>query len=273
MKKKFAIVTLMGILICSSFYTRVEAADTAKDVAVIASETQEMEDGKITLEFLNQLSSWEELKNTVLPMAETYQNKEDFYCVMLIRSLDKPMVSPIYHDEYIRIGFGGIKLNEIDYNRLMNKYQTIIDIYNASKEIQVGLETRILSESILQVYVSSDNVFYMENTPTKIGQKVFLKPGTTYWESCYNDGSGRQGVVTDNDNSIVRVNGVAYLDENLTVVGSYYKPYNELGETEVDINTSERRMLHICTEKSELGWIFAENAIGLYESNTKTAYR
>ncbi len=263
MKKTSAILIIMTFLLLS-VNTQVEAANIPQGEAVVTATENQVQDGKITMEFLAQLSSWEELKNTVLPMAETYQNKEDFYCVMLIRSLDKPMVSPIYHDaEYIKIGFGGIKLNEIDYNRLMNKYQTIIDIYNASKEIQVGLETRI-SESILQVYVSSDNVFYMENTPTKIGQKVFLKPGTTYWESCYNDGSGRQGVVTDNDNSIVRVNGVAYLDENWTVVGSYYKPYNELGETEVDINTSERRMLHICTEKSELGWIFAENAIGLY---------
>lgn len=251
MKKLFAIVFIMFFLL-TSFNAQAEAADTNPNL-----------DGKITLEFLNQMSSWEELVNTALPIWENsynnIENKEDFYCIMLIKSIDAPMMLPIYHnEEYIKVGFGGIKLKEIDEDRLFLKYQQIINIYNVSNELQLVLESKILSENNMQFYVYSTNVIECENLATEVGQLVKLKAGTNYWESCYNNGSGNHNVISED--CVVTVNGVAYMDENWTnVVESYYKPYDELVEQEIVI--SKRRMLHVCTESTDLGWVYAEDAL------------
>lgn len=280
MKKLFAIVLGMALMF-SSFTARAEAISldtqtqsTESQISLTDSiETKEVEDGKLTLELLQQMSSWEELVNTAIPISDSsykhIENKEDFYTVMLINGINHKLSLPVYHSaEYISHGLGGIKLKEIDYDRLMQKYQTIIDIYNASDELQLVWNPKILNENYMQVDITSTNVIAMKHPATKVGQQVVLKQGATYWESAWNDGSGKYGIATDTnryipEDYIVTVNGFAYyLDESrTTIMESYYKPYDELGEQESDIKPWKFRMVHICTETTDLGWVYAEDVV------------
>lgn len=283
MKKLFAMVlVVIMVMLLSSFNVRAETIEPSKqpqkcdftpsDILIPETDEGEEKDGKITLEFLKQMSSWKELANTVLPIANIDRRKlkgEDWYSVMLIESLNKaPQTIPIYHDaEYVHLCIGGISLQEIDHDRLMRKYQAIIYIYNASNRLQLVLESKILNEYYMQVDVQSINLMDLEHPATAIGQHVVVKNGAKYWESSWNDGSGRYGIATDDnlyipEDSIVTVNGVSYLDEVRTnVIESYYKPYSEVGDQKVQIETSKRRMLHICTETTDLGWVYAEDVV------------
>ena len=282
MKKLFAIALGMALMF-SSFTARAETisldiqtrSPEPRFSLTDSIETKEVEDGKLTLELIQQMSSWEELVNTTLPISDiswnNIENKEDFYCVMLIESINKRMTVPVYHDEeYISCGLGGISLKKIDYTRLMQKYQEIIDIYNASNNLQVVWETKILNEDYMQVNIKSTNVIDIEHPVTQVGQKAILKNRAIYWESAFNDGSGKYGVATDTnhyipEDYIVTVNGFAYYsDENRTTISeSYYAPYDELGEKECDIKLWEFRMVHICTETTDLGWVYAEDVVGI----------
>lgn len=261
MKKIFAI--LLMVLMISSFNTRIEAADiTSKPVKIDTVSQNSTEEGKITLKFLQQINSWQELVNTVNPMGDysKIENHEDFCCVIFIETINKEAISePIYHDmKYVNRGLY-MELKNLDYDRLMQKYQTIVDIYNTSyNTLQIDWISEILSENFFHVHINSTNIYDLTHPATKIGQSVILKAGTKFWESSYNDGSGKQG--TMKEESVVIVNGVAYLDENWTnVVESYYNPYDELKEKEID--TSRRRILHVCTEDTDLGCVYSENAI------------
>lgn len=277
MKKLFAIV-LGLIIIFSTFSVRAEVSAQNTEnispetiVSSLQTENSVKTDGLVTLEFLRQISSWKELTDTVLPIGDEYQNienKEDFYVVLMIDAISETNTIPIYHnEEYIKTGVGGIRLKEIDSNRLMLKYRAIIDIYNASNKLQLIFEPIMLDGECMQVDVNSTNVFYLEHLATKLGQHVTLKPNTKYWESAWNDGSGKFGVATDTnmyipEDGVVTVNGVAYFDETRTnVLESYYVPYNELGGHEINIKYYECRMIHICTETTDLGWVYAEDLL------------
>lgn len=278
MKKLFAIV-LGTALMFSSFTARAEAispdAQTQSPESQVhltdSIETKEVEDGKLTLELLRQMSSWEELVNTAVSISDSSykhtKNKEDFYTMMLINGINQKSSLRIYHGaEYISHGFGGIELKKIDYDRLMQKYQTIIDIYNACNDLQLVWNPKILNEDCMQVNVTSTNAIAMSHPATKVGQQVVVKQGATYWESAWNDGSGKHGIATATnsyipEDYIVTVNGFAYyLDESrTTIMESYYKPCDELAEQESDIKPWEIRLVHICTETTDLGWVYAED--------------
>lgn len=281
MKKLFAIALVMDFML-SGITARAETVspDTQPQSSEPQSsltdfvETKEAEDGKITLELLQRITSWKELTNTAFSISDSNcndtTNKEDFYCIMLITSINKRSTAPVYHDEeYISQSIGGIRLKEIDYNRLMQKYQKIIDIYNTSNNLQLVWKTKLLNEEIIQVDIKSTNISDREQPVTQVGQKAILKNGAIYWESAQNDGSGKHEVATDTNHYIpedyvVTVNGYAYYSDKsrTTISESYYTPYGELGGKECDIKGSEFRMVHICTETTDLGWVYAEDVVG-----------
>ena len=264
MKKIFAIILSITILF-PSINARAEVTDDATMVVTSnQSETMEVvEDGELTIEVLQQISSWDELK--ALLSFNNKENEEDLYCVMLLKGIDKTHIAPLYHDmEYVGIGLGGIDRKVIDQDRLMKKFQTIIDIYNKSNDLQLVWESKILNDSYMQVDVRSTNLNVLNNPAIELGDIVTVSDDAIYWESSWNDGSGNYGIIRqDNayvpeDNTVI-VNGVSYLGTENTVIESYYKPYNELTDNEVEIKFYERRMLHLCTPNGDLGWVYPED--------------
>jgi len=279
MKKLFAGVLCVLIFMLSGLTvqakdTSFEQGDTSQaSFEDIETKEANVEDGKLTLELLDQIESWEELIKTGLPISygdrANIENKEDRYCVMLLETLNEKNTENVYHNqEYVSVGLAGIKLEEINYNRLMKKYQRIIDIYNESNNLHLVWDVKPLNFNCIQVDIESTNLIELSNTATMVGQQVILKPGTRYWESPLKDGSGEYGEVSKNNlnipkDGVVTVNGVAYYkdDSRKKIVESYYKPYNELKNNERNIVLWNYRMLHICTETTDLGWIYPENVI------------
>lgn len=274
MKKLFALI--LCVVMMSGLMVQAEAKSETKETVRTKQEAtkNEFKEEKLTNEFFSKISSWQELKKIALPISggyENIENKEDYWCVILIESIDKTVTAPVYHDaEYVSAGLGGISLQEIDYDSLMNKYQKIIDIYNTTHQLQLVWNSEILNENYMQVKVNSTNAIEMNHPVTQIGQKVVLKKGAIYWESAGNDGTGKHGIATDTnyyipDNYIVTVNGFAYYSDETrtTIKESYHKSYNELGEQEYSIKPQEFRMVHICTETTDLGWVNAEDVIRL----------
>lgn len=292
MKKLFAIVLGIALMLTSFTATAgaVEPATKSSPMTLFPYDSPEQEtlemirritdaevnneaipDGKLTLDVIENWSgSWEEFVNMTLPLEPInyaiIENVEDQYCVMLIRGINRKMSLPIYHDkEYVSLGLGGLRVKEVQLSRLLTKFHSIINLYNATNEFQLVWEPKMLSEEILQVDVNSTNVERVEHPAQFIGQKVQLRKGALYWESSWNDGSGKYGMATDGnsfipEDYIVTVNGCSYLDENWTnVTESYYTPYNMLGTQGLSIQTSKRRLLHICTETADLGWVYAED--------------
>ena len=277
MRKLFAIV-LSVVMMFSVFNVSVKAVNleetapvsTTEPTGVNAEITQEeLEDGKITIKVIEKMCSWDELVNMVIPTKPVYaeiENKEDLYVVMLVDGITKQQ--EMENNEYFDLVIGGIKRQMIDLNRLMQKFQDIIDIFNQYHEIQLVLEYTILNETYMQVNVKSTNVkeVVIPSFP-HIGKFVILKDGATYWESSKNFGSGNFGVATDNnrhipENYTVMVNGFAYFDESkINIVDFYYKPYNEVEVMEIKVKYIEQLMLHICTETSDLGWVYAGDVV------------
>lgn len=99
--KKFASVVLSIVILMLSSLT-VWAENTGSNQWNLhqasyenenETEIQEVEDGELTLELLQRTNSWEELVNTTLPISDQgwkkIKNREDYYCVMLIESINK----------------------------------------------------------------------------------------------------------------------------------------------------------------------------------------
>lgn len=278
MKKKFAVVLCAIIIMISSFTAYAEDTEFSQWDPPKASydniETEEVEDGKLTLELLDQMDSWEELINTALPVSyidrANIENKEDRCCVMLMECINVRNKAHVYHDqEYISVGLGGIRLEEIEYERMLKKYQKIIEIFNESNDLHLVWEAKPLSGNCFQINVESTNSIEMRNPATKVGQKVILKPGIKYWESAANDGSGKYDTVTKKNTyiprgGVVTVNGYAYYtdDSRNTIEELYYRSYSEIGDKEAHIVEPWRfRMLHICTPTTDLGWVYPEDVI------------
>lgn len=94
------------------------------------------------------------------------------------------------------------------------------------------------------------------NPITSIGQLARVELGTVYWETSQNFGSGKYGIVSNNnayipDDLIVMVNGVAYLDDNNNILSSSYGITQEIE----DIKIYKNRMLHISANGVDLGWV------------------
>lgn len=297
MKKLFAIV--LGIILTITSFTipavAVESATRNSPITIFPYDSSEQEtleiirrivdaeankssdevvpDGIITLELIENWSgSWKEFVNATLPIEPVnyavIENMEDKYCVMLIRAINKKREASIYHNkEFVSCGLGGIQVKEVQLSRLLTKFYGIINLYNEAKEVQLVWEPKMLSEEIMQVDVKSTNLEWLENPARFIGQKVQLRKGAIYWESDWNGGSGKYGIATEGNSSIpedyiVTVNGCSYMDENWTNTSEFqYVPYNKIGIKGSLIKSWERRLLHICTETIDLGWVYAEDVM------------
>lgn len=107
----------------------------------------------------------------------------------------------------------------------------------------------------------------------RIGQVVTVKEGTTYWETSL--GTGRNNMVTANNNyvpqdRVVTLNAVSYLYENGEIESSFYRTFEKLQQKNpnVKIENWKRFMVHICTESTDLGWVYPEN-LNWYNETSK----
>lgn len=192
---------------------------------------------------------WEELVKK--SEEEMIISEEDKYVSWLIDELDE--IKP-----YVKYDIGGIDLKKVYGNRLMKKFQKVVDLYNDYFKLQVGMKSKI-EDDILQVEFTSSNIKCIENRPiSSIGQLAHVNLegalGVIYFESSKNFGSGKYGILASfgNEHIIVNVNGVAYLDEKGDIISSFYG-------CEKEIDTSKSHMLHIASKGIDLGWIHPNN--------------
>lgn len=266
MKKLFAFTLTLSILLCS-FTVRAEDTTlndenslTESETSVNVQETETVEDNStLTIDVIEELF-WEELVNK----SQYITSEEDKYVSWLINGINKTQTIPIYHDTcYVKYGMGGIALEKVDYDRLMQKFQRVIDLYNHyhDEELQLEITPKILNELYMQVDVKSANLEYLENPVTCMGQLAHLELrssiGVVYWESSQNFGSGKHGLATINNayipnDLVVTVNGVAYLDDYGNIISSSY------GTTQ-EIEIWKKRMIHISANGIDLGWVYPTN--------------
>lgn len=256
------IIATVGIIIVLFPSFNVRAADTASSTPI--------PDGKLTLAVLEQISSWEELYNTVHPISDdvldTIENKEDYYCVLLIEGINQRKTIPYSdNEEYVSFSFESIKFEEIDIKRFLMKIDKIISIYNKFNDLRLVWEHWPLNKDSMQICVDSVNA--LTRPATRVGQRVFLKDYTVFWESAQYDGSGKHEKVVDNsfvpEDCIVTVNGYAYYEDatRRVISENYYVPFDELTMQEPEISHKHPRMYHVCTEDTDLGWVHAEDII------------
>lgn len=264
MKKLFAFTLTLSILL-SSFTVRAEDTTlntenvpTESETSVNVQETEIVEDNStLTIDVIEELF-WEELVNK----SQSITSEEDKYVSWLINGIDNTQTIPAYHDTcYVKYGIGGIALEKVDYDRLMQKFQRVIDLYNYYHDLQLEITPKILNELYMQVDVNSTNLEYLENPVTCVGQLAHLELrssiGVVYWESSQNFGSGKHGMATINNayipnDLVVTVNGVAYLDDYGNIISSSY------GTTQ-EIEIWKKRMIHISANGIDLGWVYPTN--------------
>jgi len=168
----------------------------------------------------------------------------------LIRGINYQKQISTYPDfYYVSYGTGEIKEDDINLERLMLKFELIIEQYNRAHDIQLTIEKLNYPNHSKWVMIQSEKPDYIKYMVIMTGSLAHVKSDTKYWESAQNFGAGKNGRISDA--MTVKVNAVAYLNEYGEIIHSFY------GNTPHRIKTMERRMLHICTEKGEdLGWVY-----------------
>lgn len=178
--------------------------------------------------------------------AETYQEKVE----RMINELedDKIPAGKAYPNEsYIYTGYG---LRVGDREEFISELRLAVEEYNNCHEQDIEVNIDIMRDDyIFFVFFRSENLYYIENTPTKIGKAVYVREGEwNYWESSFGFGSGRRGTVKSG-NAVI-VTGVAYMDEDGKTISTNFNESEKIRSTEL-------RMLHICSiEGDDLGWIW-----------------
>ena len=278
MKKMFAILLTLVLVFSVSATARVEAtpAATTEPLAITATavegttqatdttgtaEHQETPDGTLTIENIKQ-STWEEL----LKKIQNITSFEDKYVQCLVEALKEPQTIPIYHDtEYESYCMAGLRLDDIDTNRMIQKCQAVVDLYNASHSLQLEMTYKFYPTS-MSFDIKSTNLKDIENPVMEIGQFAVVKEGTVYWETSQDFGSGKHNTVTPSNiyvpqDRIVTVNAVSYLSEDGNINSSFYRTFDQLQQQNpnVQIEIWQKRMVHICTDKTDLGWVYPEN--------------
>ena len=259
------IIAVLGIVFMLSSTLAVQAE--------VTTSSNPIPDGRLTLEVLHQMESWEELYNAVHPISEdvlaTIESNEDYYCVLLIEEINQRKTIPYSHDEEYVSSFLDIDLNKIELNRFIPKVAEIISVYNNSNDLHLVWEHWPLNKDYMQIYVDSVNA--LTRPATKVGQKVFLKDRTVFWESAQYDGFGKHEKITGNScvpkDCIVIVNGYAYYEDatRRVISENYYVPFDELTMQEPEISHKHPRMYHVCTEDTDLGWVHVEDIICVSE--------
>ena len=117
---------------------------------------------------------------------KTIENKEDYYCVLLIEGINQKKTIPYSHNkEYVSFSLDDIKYKEIDNSRFLRKAEKIIEIYNASSKTRIYLEHLPLNRDYMQIRINS--VDALTRPATQVGQKVLLKDYAVFYESAYGD--------------------------------------------------------------------------------------
>lgn len=234
MKKLFTLTFILSILV-TTLGVRANAQETMAE--------DENDNSYLTIEVIEN-SFWEELESFKYPKI----TKEDEYLNWLIDGICEPKITiPAFGDiPYINFGLG-LRKEKINLDRFVYKCQRIIDLYNHTHDLQLTMKIKVLSSESLQIDVKQEKPEFIENMVTLTGQLAHVKEDTIYWESAQYFGSGKNGITKT---KVVQVNGVAYLDENGDVVSSYY------GTAPEQIERWALRMLHICTEEGDLGWVY-----------------
>ena len=256
-RMKKIVATFLGIclLLLSSFNVR-------------ADDTTQLPDGKLTLAVLEKMSSWEELYNTVHPISDdildTIENKEDYYCVLLIEGINQKKIIPYSHnEEYVSFSLD-IEFKDIEIKRFLLKIKKIINIYNdSSKTTRIYLEHLPLNRDYMQIRINSVNA--LTRSATQVGQKVLPKDYAVFYESAY---GGSHIKMKDSssvpEDCIVKVNGYVYYEDvtRHCIQKVYYVPFNELAaESEPRISHRQPRMYHVCTQDTDLGWVNVDDII------------
>ena len=123
------------------------------------------------------------------------------------------------------------------------------DYSNPCHEPKIEVCIDIMRDDWVSVDFASENLYYIENTPTDIGKVAYVREGEwNYWESSEGFGSGKSGTVETAEAVIVM--GVSYLDEGGNILSSNFDDSEE-------IKFADLRMLHIRSiEGDDLGWIW-----------------
>lgn len=152
MKKNFLVMAMVVAMMIPGFQLRVEA----EEGVVSEASTDEV----LTLEVLQQFQSWDELVNAVIPIDGNYnkvKNNEDFDCIWLIDTINKSTEKSSYSFSRTMLHF-----EAFDFDRLMQKYQTIIDCYNRSNEIQLGWNSEKIDETSFTINVYTESIHFVE---------------------------------------------------------------------------------------------------------------
>lgn len=205
-------------------------------------------------------SSWEKLTK----MAETPKSSGDDEAIRkLIIQLNRKRELLSYNMEYRE---AKVRLECDTVEEYYSQFEKI-DLVTKKIQKDCGISLKTYNKSVVEammegedfidVHVVSKNYDRLMKSPDKIGADGFVDRGATIWESAENEGSGKSKKL-ESEKSI-KVNGVAYLDENGEVTSSYYVKGTEdnLEEhSDIEIGLKKKRMLHVCTyDGSDLGWV------------------
>lgn len=196
----------------------------------------------LTLDVLDGCT-WEDLSSTTANLS-----KEDELISRLI---------PYLND--MGVGLGGIPLEEVDFERLVQKVEKVVTIYNLAHENQFFVDAYLLNEMCgqISVHCMPEEVQRLNAKIHLIGQAVQLKQDEiTYWESSQNMGSGKSGTLKKSDGLTLTVTGVSYLDPNGNITSSVY------GKKE-RIYIGKTHMLHISIDGTDLAWVNSDDLISV----------
>lgn len=167
----------------------------------------------------------------------------------MINELDdaKEPAGEAYPDEYIIHTGCGLQVENCE--EFISELRTAVEEYNSCHEQEIEVYIDITGNDWVSVDFASENLYYIENTPTDIGKVVYVREGEwSYWESSKNFGSGKSGTIETAE--AVIVTGVSYLDEDGNIISTSFDDSEE-------IRFADLRMLHICSiEGDDLGWIW-----------------
>lgn len=177
--------------------------------------------------------------------AETSQEKVQ-RMINELEAVERPAGRAYPNEYYIFKGY--TELVE-DSEEFISELRTAVEEYNSSHEERIEVDIEIMTDDYISVDFYSENLYYIENTPTDIGKVVYVREGEwNYWESSENFGSGKSGSIETA--STVIVTGVSYLNEDGTIISSSFNESDRIKVTEL-------RMLHICSiEGEDMGWIW-----------------
>lgn len=248
------------------------STQTVPSEATVSTEvekTDEEKDGELALEVLNTITSWKQLQEYFSePLVDWFkmQKNEDDYIENFAKHL--PMIAP--NSNYSSDAISGsvslmVNLKNVNYDRLMQKYRKVADIYNEYGKWYFTWETKEINEEKIQIDVKS-----IRSVPIVIGKRVMLRNGTKYWTSDQIKYNGKWGFTLEASNFIsenleATVDGFAHLDAaDRTIIEISCMPNDELEGVKIQVKPwREPWYVHVCTENGNSGWVDLADVLGL----------